>query len=64
LLFGCTLLAVCNLPADDLPPGWLLAFLLPGAVLGRWRDRLQRPWLRALVAVLLQAGACWLALSL
>jgi transglutaminase-like putative cysteine protease len=62
LLLGCTLFAVANLPAADLPPGWLLAFLVPGALLGLLRDRLQRPWLRAVVAVLLQATACWLAL--
>ena len=62
LLIACTAIAVANLPADDLPPGWLLAFLLPGAALGWLRDHLRRPWLRAVTAVVLQATACWLAL--
>jgi hypothetical protein len=37
LLLCCTTLALANLPAKDLPLGWLLAFTLPGAVLGMLR---------------------------
>ncbi len=63
LLFCCTTLALANLPAKDLPPGWLLTFTLPGAVLGLLRNHARRPWQRALLALILQAGACWLALA-
>jgi transglutaminase-like putative cysteine protease len=58
-----TALALTSLPAGELPRAWLLAFTAPGAVLGVWRGQRHRPWLRAVVAVYLQAAACWLALE-
>ena len=63
LLLCCTTLALANLPARDLPLGWLLAFTLPGAVLGLLRKRAKGPWDRALLAVMLQAAACYVALK-
>lgn len=63
-LFAATALALVNLPADELPPAWLCAFTLPGAVLGAWPGLARSPWWRALLAVLLQALACWAALEL
>lgn len=62
-LLACTTLALANLPSDELPPGWLLAFVLPGALLARLLPRLHRPWQRALAGVALQLGACWLVLA-
>jgi hypothetical protein len=63
LLAACTAIALANLPGDDLPPGWLLAFVLPGAVLA-WLSRFTpRPWQRASLAVVLQTAACLLALD-
>lgn len=59
-----TVLALAGLPASELPLAWLLAFTLPGAVLGGWSRLTQSPWRRALLAVTLQAGACWAALEL
>ncbi|HEU4418646.1 MAG TPA: transglutaminase domain-containing protein [Planctomycetota bacterium] len=63
LLLCCTTLALANLPSRDLPLGWLLAFTLPGAVLGLLRKRAKGPWDRALLAVMLQAAACYVALK-
>ena len=63
LLLCCTTLALANLPSSDLPLGWLLAFTLPGAVLGLLRKRANGPWDRALLAVMLQAAACYVALK-
>ncbi|HEX6810343.1 MAG TPA: transglutaminase-like domain-containing protein [Planctomycetota bacterium] len=63
LLLCCTTLALANLPASDLPLGWLLAFTLPGATLGLLRKKAARPWDLALLGILLQAGACYLALE-
>lgn len=63
LLLCCTTLALANLPSRDLPLGWLLAFTLPGAVLGLLRNRTNGPWDRALLAVMLQAAACYVALK-
>lgn len=59
-----TLLALASLPRGDLPLPWMLAFTLPGAALGGWSRLTRSPWRRALVAVVLQAGACWGALQL
>jgi hypothetical protein len=64
LLLACTGLALANLPGDDLPPGWLLAFVLPGALLAHLARFTPQPWQRALLAVVLQTAACWLALEL
>ena len=50
-----TVLALCSLPAAELPLAWLLAFTLPGAVLGGWSRLTRSPWRRALLAVTLQA---------
>lgn len=61
--FAATLVALANLPKDELPVPWLLAFTLPGAVLGGWSRLSRSPWRRALIAVILQAGACWGALE-
>lgn len=63
-LFTTTALALSNLPASELPVPWLLAFTIPGAIIGSW-SRIDRPrWLRVLFAILLQAGACFGALEL
>ena len=64
LLFACAALALANLPGDDLPPGWLCAFVLPGALLAQLTRFTPWPWQRALLAIALQTGACWLALEL
>ncbi len=63
LLASCTALALANLPGDDLPVGWLLAFVLPGAALGVLAPTLPRAWPRAILGVVLQGAACWLALA-
>ena len=57
------IIALANLPADNLPIPWLLAFTIPGAILGFWSRVTKRPWQRALAAVVLQATACYLALD-
>ncbi len=57
------LLALASLPRGDLPLPWMLAFTLPGAALCGWSRLTRSPWRRALVAVVLQAGACWGALQ-
>ena len=63
-IFAATVLSLVNLPGDELPVEWLLAFTVPGAILGAW-SRLQRtPWRRALFAVVMQATACYVALQL
>jgi transglutaminase-like putative cysteine protease len=64
LLAACTALALANLPGRDLPPAWLLAFALPGALLASSSRLAPRAWQRALLALVLQAGACWLAFEL
>lgn len=56
--------ALSGLPRDELPIPWMLAFTIPGAVLGGWSRHTRSPWLRALIAVALQASACWGALEL
>ncbi|MGK0303645.1 MAG: hypothetical protein ACI89X_004543 [Planctomycetota bacterium] len=62
-LFAATVLALSNLPASELPIPWLLAFTVPGAIIGSW-SRLDRPrWLRILFAIVLQASACYGALE-
>ena len=63
LVVGCVLCALANLPRDPLPPGWLLAFLVPGALLGALHRWSLAPWQRALLAAALQTAACWLALE-
>jgi len=63
-VFGATVLALGNLPKDELPLEWLLAFTVPGAILGAWSRLQQTPWRRALLAIVLQASACWAALEL
>lgn len=62
-LFAATVLALANLPASELPIPWLLAFTIPGAILGSWSRLARSPWRRALIAVFLQASACYLALD-
>lgn len=61
-LVVCAILALANLPAAELPVGWLLAFTLPAAILGR-QKRSQRAWRRAVWATLLQTTACLIALE-
>ena len=61
-LFAATVIALMNLPAHELPGPWLLAFTIPGAILGSWSRLARAPWRRALFAVALQAGACYGAL--
>lgn len=61
---GCTTLALANLPAHQIPWQWLLAFVLPGAALGLLTTVLRHRWPRALLGIVLQGGACWLALAL
>ena len=56
-LCGCGILALANLPADELPLAWLLAFTLPAALVGLLQNRLRRPWQRGLLAVALQVSA-------
>ncbi|HEX5050148.1 MAG TPA: transglutaminase-like domain-containing protein [Planctomycetota bacterium] len=63
-VLACTTLAMANLPADALPIEWLLAFTLPGAVMGLLRPHGVHSWWRALLALALQTGACYLALEL
>ena len=63
-VLSTTALALASLPRGDLPLPWLLAFTLPGAVLGCWSRLSDSPWGRALLAVTLQATACWSALEL
>ena len=61
-VIACAVIALANLPAADLPLGWLLAFAVPAAVLAR----LERPrgrWHRAALAGLLQTAACVLAIE-
>ncbi len=62
-LFAATAAALVNLPSEELPTPWLLAFTLPGAVLGRWSRLSRSPWSRAVLASTLQALACWGALE-
>jgi len=62
-LVAATTVALANLPASELPIPWLLAFTIPGAILGSWSRLAKAPWKRALLAVILQAGACYLALE-
>jgi len=62
-LFAATAAALVNLPSEELPTPWLLAFTLPGAVLGRWSRLSRSPWSRAVLASTLQALACWTALE-
>lgn len=63
-LLAATGLALANLPTDDLPAPWLIAFTLPGALLGLWARGNRAAWQRALLAVVLQAIACYAALLL
>lgn len=62
-MFAATMLALANLPGDELPVPWLLAFTVPGAILGSWSRLAKSPWRRATIAVILQASACWGALE-
>ncbi len=64
MLAVCSILALMHLPHQELPAGWLLAFVLPGAVLGRCSRLRLRGWHRTMLAVVLQVAACWLALTL
>ena len=62
-LFTVTILALANLPSEVLPIPWLLAFTVPGAIIGSW-SRIERPhWQRTLLAVILQTSACYGALE-
>lgn len=61
-LLAATSLALINLPTDELPLPWLFAFTLPGAVLGLWARGQHAFWWRALLAIAMQTGACYLAL--
>ncbi|MCB9878869.1 MAG: transglutaminase domain-containing protein [Planctomycetes bacterium] len=61
---AATVLALVNLPDDELPVPWLLAFTLPGAVLGLWSRLREHPLRRAVLAVAMQATACYGALEL
>ncbi|MCK5945030.1 MAG: DUF4129 domain-containing protein, partial [Planctomycetes bacterium] len=60
--FAATIVALGNLPGDELPIPWLLAFTLPGAILGSWSRLARAPWRRAVLAIVLQASACYGAL--
>ncbi len=61
-LVACTLLALSNLPAPELPPAWIAAFSLPAAILGRL-PRSTRTWIRVAAAIALQTSACLLAMQ-
>ncbi|MEZ6037632.1 MAG: transglutaminase domain-containing protein [Planctomycetota bacterium] len=63
-LTAATVLALLNLPSEELPLPWLLAFTLPGAVLGLWSRLREHPWRRAVMAIVMQATACYGALEL
>ncbi|MCR9246165.1 MAG: transglutaminaseTgpA domain-containing protein [bacterium] len=62
-LLACGILAVANLPAGQLPIGWLLAWTLPAMFFGCLRRRPTRPWLRVILASLTQVAAFALALE-
>lgn len=62
-LIAATIIALANLPADELQVPWLLAFTIPGAILGSWSRLVRAPWRRAVIAIILQAGACYGALE-
>ncbi len=62
-LLACAALALASLPASAVPPGWLIAFTLPAAVLAALHGVLRRPWQAGLVAIVLQTATCWLALE-
>ena len=62
-LLLCGGLAIGNLPHDQLPAGWLLAWTLPAALFGSLRRRSHRPWLRTIAASLAQIVAFALALE-
>ncbi|MBL8748991.1 MAG: DUF4129 domain-containing protein [Planctomycetes bacterium] len=61
-LVACTLLALANLPAPELPSAWVVAFSLPAAILGRL-PRTSRTWIRVATAIALQTTACLLAMQ-
>lgn len=61
---SCTVLALANLPQREIPWQWLLAFVLPGAVLGLSAPALRHRWQQAVLGIALQGTACWLALAL
>lgn len=62
-LIAATIIALANLPSDELQVPWLLAFTIPGAILGSWSRLVRAPWRRAVIAIILQAGACYGALE-
>jgi len=61
-LFACAALAIFNLPRQDLPAGWLLAWTAPAALFGCMRHHTNRPWLRACAAALAQIVAFLVAM--
>lgn len=63
-LGACTILALCNLPTEELPARWILCWTVPAALFGLVFPHTRYLWQRALFAVALQSGAIWAALAL
>lgn len=63
-LGACTVLALCNLPTEELPARWILCWTVPAAMFGLLFGYTRQLWQRALLAVALQGGAIWAALAL
>lgn len=62
-IVAAALCALGNLPSEPLPPGWLLAFTAPGALLGLAARLPLRGWQRFVLGAALQIAACWLAFT-
>ena len=58
-----SVVAVSALPRDLVPLGWLLAFLVPGALLGALPDLGDRPLRRTVLGIALQVSALLAALQ-
>jgi hypothetical protein len=63
-LAACMVLALCNLPREELPLRWILCWTLPAALLGFLFPLTRQLWQRAALAIVLQGGAIWVALAL
>lgn len=62
-LLLCSVIAIANLPRDQLPLGWLVAWTAPATFFGCLRRRSHRPWLRTIAASATQIVAFALALE-
>lgn len=60
---ACSVVAISALPRTMVPIGWLLAFVIPGALLGALPGLASRPVRRAALGIVLQAGAFVAALQ-